>query len=124
MTGHPAARPAARRSTMLEIAASATTTTEASTCDPDLADGAPVPDAAARVSGLRRQLPVIDMCDVTFVASTGAAFLISWADAANKRGGATVLRGTGERELFVLELCGALGSFRIASEHRCEPQAS
>lgn len=109
---------------MIEIAASSTTTTVTIAGDLDLAERAQFPDAAARVSGLRRQLLVIDMCDVTFMDSTGAAFLISLADAANKRGGATVLRGTGERELFVLEICGALGSFRIDSEHRCEPRAS
>ncbi|WP_413451899.1 STAS domain-containing protein [Georgenia phoenicis] len=109
---------------MIEIAASSTTTTVTISGDLDLAERAQFPEATARVSGLRRQLLVIDMCDVTFMDSTGAAFLIALADAAGKRGGAAVLRGCDDRELFVLEICGALGSFRIDSEHRCERRAS
>src|SRR5690625_4936598 len=124
MNWHPSARPAARRSTMIEIAASSTTTTVTIAGDLDLAERAQFPDAAARVTGLRRQLLVIDLCDVTFMDSTGAAFLISLAEAASKRGGAAVLRGAADRELFVLEICGALGSFRIDPDHRCERRAS
>ena len=55
------------------------------------------------------------MCRVTFMDSTGAAFLISLADAGRKRGGATVLRGADQRDLFVIEICGALDLFRIDS---------
>ena len=109
---------------MIEIAASSTTTTVTVTGDLDLAERAQFPEVTARVSGLRRQLLVIDMCEVTFLDSTGAAFLISLADAANKRGGAAVLRGADDRELFVLEICGALGSFRIDADHRCDQRAS
>ena len=105
---------------MIEIAASSTTTTVTIAGDLDLAERAQFPDAAARVSGLRRQLLVIDMCDVTFMDSTGAAFLISLADAGRRRGGATVLRGAADRDLFVLEICGALELFRIDGDHRCE----
>ncbi len=109
---------------MIEIAASSTTTTVTISGDLDLAERAQFPEATARVTGLRRQLLVIDMCDVTFMDSTGAAFLIALADAAAKRGGAAVLRGCDDRELFVLEICGALDSFRIDAEHRCEQKAS
>ncbi|QDB80430.1 STAS domain-containing protein [Georgenia sp. 311] len=109
---------------MIEIAASATTTTVTVTGDLDLAERAQFPEVTARVSGLRRQLLVIDMCEVTFLDSTGAAFLIALADAAIKRGGAAVLRGADDRELFVLEICGALGNFRIDADHRCEQRAS
>lgn len=109
---------------MIEIAASSTTTTVTIAGDLDLAERAQFPELTARVSGLRRQLLVIDLCDVTFMDSTGAAFLISLADAANRRGGAAVLRGADDRELFVLEICGALGSFRLDAEHSCSGRAS
>jgi anti-anti-sigma factor len=106
---------------MIEIATSSTTTTLVIAGDLDLAERDQFPEIAARVVGLRRQLLVIDMCRVTFMDSTGAAFLISLADAGRKRGGATVLRGADERDLFVLEVCGALDLFRVDSDHRCEP---
>ncbi|GMA24363.1 hypothetical protein GCM10025864_21220 [Luteimicrobium album] len=104
---------------MIEIATSPATTTLVVTGDLDLAERDQFPEIAARVVGLRRQLLVIDMCAVTFMDSTGAAFLISLADSGRKRGGATVLRGTSDRDLFVLEVCGALDLFRIDRAHRC-----
>lgn len=104
---------------MIEISTSATTTTLVITGDLDLAERDQFPEVAARVVGLRRQLLVIDMCGVTFMDSTGAAFLISLADASRKRGGATVLRGADARDLFVIEICGATELFRIDAEHRC-----
>ncbi|NCT90332.1 STAS domain-containing protein [Cellulomonas sp. APG4] len=104
---------------MIEIATSAATASLVITGDLDLAEREQFPEIAARVTGLRRQLLVIDMCGVTFMDSTGAAFLISLADSARRRGGATVLRGIDERELFVLEVCGALDLFRIDEEHAC-----
>ncbi len=106
---------------MIEVATSPTTTTLAVSGDLDLLARDQFPEATARVSGLRRQLLVIDMCRVTFMDSTGAAFLISLADASRKRGGATVLRGCSERDLFVLEVCGALELFRLDAEHFCPP---
>lgn len=108
---------------MFEIATSPTTTTVAISGDLDLIERDQFPGVAARVTGLRRQLLVIDMCHVSFMDSTGAAFLISLADAARKRGGATVLRGCNDRELFVLEICGALELFRLDAEHVCPPLA-
>ncbi|GAB2462299.1 STAS domain-containing protein [Xylanimonas ulmi] len=105
---------------MIEIATSSTTTTLVITGDLDLAERDQFPEIASRVVGLRRQLLVIDMCHVTFMDSTGAAFLISLADSGRKRGGATVLRGADERDLFVLEVCGALEMFRIDRDHTCE----
>ena len=106
---------------MIEIAMSSATTTLTISGDLDLAEREQFPEIAARVTGLRRQLLVIDMCRVTFMDSTGAAFLISLADSRRRRGGATVLRGCDERELFVLEVCGALELFRIDTEHACPP---
>ena len=105
---------------MIEISTSSTTTTLTVAGDLDLAERDQFPEIAARVVGLRRQLVVIDMCRVTFMDSTGAAFLISLADAGRKRGGATVLRGADPRDLFVIEICGALDLFRIDTDHRCE----
>lgn len=104
---------------MIEIAVSSATTTLIVAGDLDLAERDQFPEIAARVTGLRRQLLVIDMCRVTFMDSTGAAFLIALADAGRKRGGATVLRGSDDRELFVLEVCGALELFRIDADHAC-----
>lgn len=106
---------------MIEIAMSPATTTLTISGDLDLAERDQFPEITARVTGLRRQLLVVDMCRVTFMDSTGAAFLISLADAGRKRGGATVLRGVDERELFVLEVCGALPLFRLDPEHACPP---
>lgn len=106
---------------MIEIATSPTTTTITVTGDLDLVEREQFPEVAARVTGLRRQLLVIDMCRVTFMDSTGAAFLISLADAGRKRGGATVLRGCSDRDLFVLEVCGALELFRVDEAHACPP---
>ncbi len=106
---------------MIEIATSPATTTLVVAGDLDLAEREQFPEIAARVVGLRRQLLVIDMCRVTFMDSTGAAFLISLADAGRKRGGATVLRGCDARDLFVLEVCGALDLFRVDGDHRCAP---
>lgn len=105
---------------MIEISTSSTSTTLTVAGDLDLAERDQFPEIAARVVGLRRQLVVIDMCGVTFMDSTGAAFLISLADAGRKRGGATVLRGADPRDLFVIEICGALDLFRIDTDHRCE----
>lgn len=109
---------------MIEIVTSATTTTLVIAGELDLAERVQFPEITARVVGLRRQLLVIDMCRVTFMDSTGAAFLISLADAGRKRGGATVLRGADARELFVLEVCGALDLFRIDTGHACDGAAT
>jgi len=104
---------------MIEISTSPATTTLTIAGDLDLAERDQFPEITARVVGLRRQLLVLDMCRVTFMDSTGAAFLISLADAGRRRGGATVLRGCDERDLFVLEVCGALDLFRIDADHEC-----
>lgn len=106
---------------MIQIATSPATTTLVIAGDLDLAERDQFPEITARVVGLRRQLLVIDMCRVTFMDSTGAAFLISLADAGRKRGGATVLRGCDDRDMFVLEVCGALELFRIDPDHSCNP---
>lgn len=98
---------------MIEVHTSATTTIIVISGPLDLNERGQFPEIASRVVGLRRSLLVIDMSGVTFMDSTGAAFLISLADSRRKRGGATVLRGCSSRDLFVLDTCGALGLFRI-----------
>ena len=108
---------------MIEISASASTATVTIAGELDLAERAQFSEVTARVSGLRRQFLVIDMCDVTFMDSTGAAFLMALADAAAKRGGTAVLRGISDRELFVLDICGALSLFRVDAQHRCGSSA-
>jgi anti-sigma B factor antagonist len=107
---------------MIQLETSPTTTTITVVGDLDLAERDQFPEMAARVSGLRRQLLVVDMCRTTFLDSTGAAFLISLADVLGRRGGVTVLRGAAARDLFVLEVCGALEMFRLDNDHRC-PEA-
>ena len=75
----------------------------------------------AKLRGLRRPLVVPDLCATTFLDSTGAAFLASVAQTTARRGGIAVLRGADPRELFVLEVCGALPLFRTDTTHRCPP---
>ena len=105
---------------MMTLSTSPTTTTITVVGDLDLAERDQFPELVARVAGLRRQLLVIDLCRTTFLDSTGAAFLISLAEATEKRGGVTLLRGADERNRFVLEVCGALYLFRVDDQHRCE----
>lgn len=105
---------------MIEVSTSPATTTITIAGDLDLAARSQFPEIAARITGLRRQLLVLDMCGVTFMDSTGAAFLISLADAGRRRGGATILRGCDDRDLFVLEVCGAMELFRVDGEHSCK----
>jgi len=104
---------------MIEVAASRNATTLTIAGDLDLSARDQFPRAAAHVNGLRSPLVIIDMCRSTFMDSTGAAFLISVAEAASRRGAGTVLRGCGDDALFVLEICGALDSFRLDHDHRC-----
>lgn len=105
---------------MMELSTSPTTTTITVVGDLDLAERDQFPELVARVSGLRRQLLVLDLCGTTFLDSTGAAFLISLAEATERRGGVTLLRGADERNRFVLEVCGALDMFRLDDEHTCD----
>ena len=106
---------------MIELSTSSTTATVTVTGDLDLAERSQFPGVTARVSGLRRQLVVVDLCATTFLDLTGAAFLISLAETTRRRGGTTVLRGASERVLYVLEICGALDAFRLDAHHACGP---
>ncbi|MEJ5913082.1 STAS domain-containing protein [Pseudokineococcus sp. 1T1Z-3] len=109
---------------MIELSTTPTTAVLVVSGDLDLSARGEFPELVARVSGLRRQLLVVDLCETTFLDSTGAAFLISLADVTSRRGGVTSLRGGDDRTLYVLEVCGALGMFRVDEGHRCEPEHS
>lgn len=92
--------------------------------DLDLASRDQFLEVAARLTSLRRSLLTIDMCDVRFMDSTGAAFLISLAETGQRRGWLTVLRGSSDAHRFVLDICGATHLFRFDTEHYCHHTAS
>jgi anti-anti-sigma factor len=108
---------------MIQLSTTPTSATVTITGDLDIAERDRFPEVTARLRSLRRSLVVLDLCGTTFLDSTGAAFLASVAQTASRRGGIAVLRGAGPRELFVLEVCGALPLFRADGTHRCPPPA-
>jgi anti-anti-sigma factor len=108
---------------VIEVAVSPTTVTLMVVGDLDLAERDQFPETAARVEELQRPALVVDMCQVTFMDSAGAGFLISLAGAVAQRGGTTLLRGITPRDEFVLEVCGALEMFQVDRDHTCELSA-
>ena len=108
---------------MIEITTSPTSVTLVVVGDLDLAERDQFPATTARVVGLRRPTLVVDMCQVAFMDSAGAGFLISLAGGVAEYGGTTVLRGIAPRDEFVLEVCGALEMFQIDRDHACELSA-
>lgn len=104
---------------MFEIATTPMATTVAISGDLDLSARDQFLEVAARLTSLRRSLLTIDLCDVRFMDSTGAAFLISLAETGQRRGWLTVLRGCSEANRFVLDICGATHLFRFDNEHIC-----
>ena len=105
---------------MIQVTTSPEETTVWLTGDLDLSEREQFSPAAARVAAARAAVLVIDMCAMEFMDSTGAAFVITLADAHRRRGGElTRLRGASERDLFVLEVCGALDLFGVDPLHRC-----
>ena len=109
---------------MIEVATTAATTTLVIDGDLDVAERDTFPEIRAQIAGFRNGLLVIDLCGVTFLDSTGAAFLISLAELCHKRGSETVLRGADDRDLFVLEVCGVLDMFVIEPECDVEGHAA
>ncbi|GAA4419211.1 hypothetical protein GCM10023169_09670 [Georgenia halophila] len=105
---------------MIEISVSASAATLTVIGDLDLAERSRFPEVTARVAGLRSGRLVVDLCRATFVDSTGAAFLMTLASSTTKSGGSAVLRGAEDKELFVLEVCGALELFQLEKDHRCD----
>jgi len=105
---------------VIDVATSPTTVTLVVGGDLDLAERDQFPELAARVNRLARPMLVVDMCQVEFMDSAGAGFLISLARTAAEHGGKTVLRGIAPRDEFVLEVCGAVDLFEIDRDHTCE----
>lgn len=98
---------------MLELQVTGHTAVLVAEGELDLALHHVFPPIVSRITVLRRPLLIVDMSALTFMDSTGAGFLIALAHHQRKWGGAIALRGAHERDLFVLEVCGALDLFRI-----------
>ncbi len=94
---------------MFEISATPIATTVAISGDLDYSAKAQFPEIVTRIA----------LCEVGFLDSTGAAFLISLAETGQRRGWLTVLRGCSPDNRFVLDVCGALSLFRLDSGHSC-----
>jgi anti-sigma B factor antagonist len=109
---------------MIEVVATPSVTTLVIAGDLDVAERDAFPEVRARIAGMRHGRLVVDMCGVTFMDSMGAAFLISLADGGSGRGSETVLRGAGERDLFVLSVCGVLDMFQIQADCDVDGHAS
>jgi anti-anti-sigma factor len=105
---------------MLEISTSPNTTTITVIGDLDATMRDQFPEMTARVSGLRRQLLVLDLCRLDFLDSTGAAFITAVTECTSRAGGVSLLRGADEQAQFVLDVCGILGAFRVDEDHSCE----
>lgn len=97
---------------MIEISTSAATVTVTVSGDLDVSARNHFVSATLSVTGLTPALLVIDVSEVEFIDSTGAAFLISLAHAIGRHHGVAVLRGASDQVRFVLEVCGAGHLFR------------
>lgn len=104
---------------MFEVAIGAFVTTVTIKGALDLSSRDHFTEVAARVSSIKQRLLTFDLCNVTFLDSSGAAFLISLAEAGQRKGWITVLRGCSANSRFVLEICDALDHFRFDDEHVC-----
>ncbi len=105
---------------MLEISTSPNTTTITVIGDLDATMREQFPEMTARVSGLGRQLLVLDLCRLDFLDSTGAAFITAVTESTTRGGGVSMLRGADEQARFVLHVCGILDAFRIDEDHSCD----
>ena len=105
---------------MLEISTSPSTTTITVIGDLDATMRDQFPEMTVRVSGLRRQLLVLDLCRLAFLDSTGAAFITAVTESTTRAGGVSLLRGADDQARFVLDVCGILDAFRIDGDHRCD----
>ncbi|WP_435298746.1 STAS domain-containing protein [Timonella sp. A28] len=104
---------------MFEISTTPIVTTLTIDGDLDLSARPQFIEIVARIASLKQRLLTVDMCNVDFMDSTGAAFLISLAETGQRRGWMTVLRGCSESNQFVLDICGATLLFRFDHEHSC-----
>lgn len=105
---------------MIQISTRSNETTVSVVGDLDLAAREHLPEVAARLRGLDDDRLVVDMCRSAFMDSAGAAFLIELARVAIDRASTAILRGCGDRDLFVLEICNALEHFEVDAEHHCD----
>jgi len=77
-------------------------------------------EAALRRIALReRPNLTVDLCRMSLMDSTGAAWLTALVEQDRRIGGHPVLRGAGPRDLFVLEVCGVLDRVEVDSAHHC-----
>lgn len=97
----------------IAVTATAETAVVTVTGDLDLSVRAAAEHTLEQVEALRRPTVLVDVQDMGFMDSTGAAMVIGLAHACHCRGGCTVLRGASERDLFVLAVRGALDLFDI-----------
>lgn len=109
---------------MLEISTSSGSTTITVVGDLDVTARDQFPEMTARVSGLGRQLLVLDLCRMEFMDSTGAAFVAVCGEHTRRGGGVALLRGADEHAQFVLEVCGVLPLFRVDADHACAQDES
>lgn len=104
---------------MFEIASGPYVTTVTVSGMLDLSARTSFPEILTRVHTRPHKLLAIDICAVRTLDSTGAAFLISLAQAESKRGRVTVLRGCTSEHRIVLSICGATDAFRYDKLHLC-----
>lgn len=89
------------------------------TGDLDLAARAEAEAALRRVALRERPNLTVDLCRLSFMDSTGAAWLAALVEQDRRMGGSPVLRGAGPRDLFVLEVCGVLDRVAVDTSHHC-----
>lgn len=104
---------------MFEVATGAFVTTVTISGALDLSARDHFAEVTSRVGAIKHRLLAFDLCNVTFIDSSGAAFLISLAEAGHRKGWMTVLRGCNENNKFVLGICDALDHFRFDEQHVC-----
>lgn len=97
----------------IAVTATADLTVVTVTGDLDLSVRHAASRALEQVEALDRAVVLVDVQEMGFMDSTGAAIMIGLAHACRYRGGCTVLRGASERDLFALEVRGALHLFDV-----------
>ncbi|CAM3806903.1 STAS domain-containing protein [Occultella aeris] len=107
------------RSGVIDVSTSAAEVLVTVTGDLDLSASEVAQSALRQISHLQHDRLVLDVCDMGFMDSSGASWLITLADEIGRRGGTVVLRGASARDMFVLKVTGALDLFEIDETHRC-----
>ncbi|UFU06045.1 STAS domain-containing protein [Ruania halotolerans] len=104
---------------MIDVSTSATGARITVSEDLDLASRESADAVARRLALLERPAITVDLCRMDFMDSTGAAWLISLAGQSIQRDGTISLLGASARDLFVLQVCGALDLFDVNHRHQC-----